>query len=82
MPIINTKYKVSVEKIEVIEYPENETVYIDLNGEETTNYDRKEKSIYKPTGKMLTREDKRYLYSQEFENIDIKDIITAANNIK
>ena len=80
------KYKITIEQ--VTEYPEMQTVYESKEGG-TRYYSKYHKDLEEgkvtvvtkeyPTGKMLTRKDE--IYTQEFDNETIIDIIKAVNEL-
>lgn len=79
--ILKRIYRVVIEEVKISEYPDTDSLWVDSSGDVTTNYDRREKTILKENGKILTRQDRRDLYIQEVDTIDLPAVIKAINNL-
>ncbi len=74
-------YKITIEKFTDTQYNETERIYVDENGHETKDYDRKYSYSDKPTGRTLTRRDTRTIFTQEVDNMNMAIVIKAVNQM-
>lgn len=76
-----SSYKITIEKIDRVEYPEVVEIWLDKDQKITESYSEKETRVNQPSGRMLVRIDKAEIYSQEVEDLQIEDVIKAVNQI-
>lgn len=78
-------YKVTVEKITKIEYPEMQTLYRKGEKQSTSRYDldpsngRVDSEEQVPTGRKLQRIDRDEIYQQTLEKIDLSALVVLLN---